>query len=44
MFSLFCGCFLLSKLKMFAQAQEEHARQSEENVAIESTAHERAAD
>ncbi len=32
MFSLFCGCFLLTKLKMFAAAQEAHERLSEEDA------------
>jgi MFS family permease len=44
MFSLLCGCFLLTKLKMFAQAQEAHERQAEENRVTDSTSHERAVD
>jgi MFS family permease len=31
MFSLACGCFLLTKLRMFAAAQEAHERRSDEN-------------
>ncbi len=37
MFSLLCGCLLLTKLKMFAREQEAHARQSEENLRDEET-------
>jgi MFS family permease len=33
MFSLICGCLLLTKLKMFAKAQEAHERITEENFA-----------
>jgi len=44
MFSLICGCFLLTKLKMFADAQEAHERQAEENLAADATSAERAAD
>jgi hypothetical protein len=43
MFSLFCGCFLLTKLKMFAAAQEAHERLSDDNGADTASA-ERAVD
>src|SRR5262249_20306983 len=37
MFSLGCACLLLTKLKMFAHAQEEHERLSAEEFAPDST-------
>jgi hypothetical protein len=42
MFSLVCGCLLLTKLKMFAKAQEAHERLTEGNLATTPSA--RAAD
>jgi len=44
MFSLVCGCFLLTKLKMFARAQEAHERLSEEGLLADATSSESAVD